>query len=872
MSHFQVTSSFHCPPAARAGLGHGSAWTLRAGYATIWALGLVFVLGVGAKVGAAELSEARKKFQSGDYQAAASMATEVLSKNERHEDWRLLQLDALMAEGRYSEAHEITTNALRRFGSSLPLRWAAREVFLKNNDAERAQEMAEDMVRLGSQRFSLREASSVVALGRVALLTGADPKAVLDNLYERAKTIDSGSRDPWVASGELALAKGDFQLAAKTYEAALKRFPDDPEILLGLARAYAPNQRPAMLEMASKALEVNPRHVGSMVLIAESAIDAEQYDQAEERIQAALKVNPHEAEAHALRAVIKHLKYDLDGESASRAAALRHGTNNPAVDHLIGRKLSQKYRFREGAERQRRALETAPDFVPAKVQLAQDLLRLGEEVEGWKLADEVYEKDGYDVTAFNLMNLKDVMAKFRTLTNSHFIVRMEAKESELYGRKVLEVLEMAWAQLCPKYGVTPPKPVIVEIFPNQKDFGVRTFGMPENPGFLGVCFGPVITANSPATQKTGVANWHAVLYHEFCHVLTLQLTQNRMPRWLSEGISVHEERLRHRGWGQQMTERFRERILEGKSKPVGEMSAAFMTARTGEDMQFAYYQSSLVVDFIVEKYGYAQLREILVDLGKGEWINDAIQKRTAPLREIEKSFTEYAKGRAAALAPGLDFRKPSVLGLSEPDAKIAAEFPTNAVVQRAYVRRLMEEEKWTEAEAPLRRLAELHPTHAGNDSALILLSTVYRKLKKTSAERETLEKWAGIDSDATEAYARLIELAAEARDYSAMRTNAMRWLEVSPAAATAHRALGESAEQNGSLAEAVESWESVLKLDPPDPADVHFKLASLLWKQKKPSARRHVLLALEEAPRYREAQRLLLDIAAAKPAVGLEKQ
>ncbi len=33
-----------------------------------------------------------------------------------------------------------------------------------------------------------------------------------------------------------------------------------------------------------------------------------------------------------------------------------------------------------------------------------------------------------------------------------------------------------------------------------------------------------------------------VLWHEFCHVITLQKTGNKIPRWLSEGISVFEER------------------------------------------------------------------------------------------------------------------------------------------------------------------------------------------------------------------------------------------------------------------------------------------------------------------------------------------
>ena len=87
-------------------------------------------------------------------------------------------------------------------------------------------------------------------------------------------------------------------------------------------------------------------------------------------------------------------------------------------------------------------------------------------------------------------------------------------------------------------GVARP---LIEIFPEQKDFAVRTFGMPDNPGFLGVCFGP-----RGHGQQSGVAgrqsrNWEAVLWHEFCHVVTLQITKNKMPRWLSEGISVYEE-------------------------------------------------------------------------------------------------------------------------------------------------------------------------------------------------------------------------------------------------------------------------------------------------------------------------------------------
>src|SRR5690606_15489071 len=97
---------------------------------------------------------------------------------------------------------------------------------------------------------------------------------------------------------------------------------------------------------------------------------------------------------------------------------------NPEVDHLIGRKLSQKYRFREGSAHQRQALEFEPVYLPAQAQLAEDLLRLGEEEEGWKLAEAVSLKDPYDVTAFNLVTLHDTMKSFVSLTNDHFTLKM----------------------------------------------------------------------------------------------------------------------------------------------------------------------------------------------------------------------------------------------------------------------------------------------------------------------------------------------------------------------------------------------------------------------------------------------------------------
>ena len=50
-------------------------------------------------------------------------------------------------------------------------------------------------------------------------------------------------------------------------------------------------------------------------------------------------------------------------------------------------------------------------------------------------------------------------------------------------------------------------------------------------------------------------------------------------------------------------------------------------------------------------------------------------------------------------------------------------------------------------------------------------------------------------------------------------------------------------------------------LDETDPAEVHYRLAKLLSQAgKKVEARREVLKSLEEAPRFLESHRLLLDL------------
>jgi hypothetical protein len=59
----------------------------------------------------------------------------------------------------------------------------------------------------------------------------------------------------------------------------------------------------------------------------------------------------------------------------------------------------------------------------------------------------------------------------------------------------------------------------------------------------------------------------------------------------------------------------------------------------------------------------------------------------------------------------------------------------------------------------------------------------------------------------------------------------------------------------------VTAYRAVVLIDDSDPAEIHYRLARLLNKQgKRDEARREVLKSLEEAPRFQDAHRLLLEL------------
>lgn len=814
---------------------------------------------------------ALQSYATGDYADAEEYCERIMSFGANDPNLTRVLIDSETAQGKYKEAAENALKAASSFEGHYASQVVAITALRNVGKLEEAHKILNELNELARKANpKTLNAEELTALGRAALYLGAEPKMVLANFFQKARQKNAAIIDGHLAAAEVALSKADYALASRILHEARSKIGSYPEILYLLAKAFSPSDREKSEKLLSELFEINPNHVPALLLRAEHAMDNEEYERAREIIATSRKTNPNHPQGWAYEAAIAYLQDEEKEGDKARAKALLPWDKNPDVDFWIGHKLSQNRRFEEGAGYLRKALTADPNFLRAKKELGQDLLRLGKEEEGWKLIKEVQAKDKYDVETYNLMLLHDELQKFVSLEAEGFLVRMTPREAKVYGPQVLNLLEDARKKLGEKYGFVPEGNVVIDFYPDQQDFAIRTLGMPGGLGILGACFGNVIVMNSPGSLGAMGTNWESTLWHEYCHTITLGATRNRIPRWLTEGISVHEERNRDASCGHKMTPEFRRRILNKEEDdpgliPIASLSAALTAFNQPGTIDFAYYQSSILVEYLLETFGKNSFQRVLKDLRTNAAAEKVLAKRMASIKKLDEGFAKYARKLAAKVAPKADWTLPDPDSPLHRDPEGVANYlednPNNLWALSMRSRFLLSEKKWGDARKVARKLIEIYPEFIGPGNGYFTVALASRNLEDTEAERSALRSLVQRDGDASDALDRLIEIDLSLEDWSAVEDDARRLLAINPLLRSPHRALGIAAQEQEQAPAAIQAFESLLGLDPVNPADVHFRLASLHQPAEPEKARRHVLEAIAEAPRFREAHTLLLKLA-----------
>lgn len=188
--------------------------------------------------------------------------------------------------------------------------------------------------------------------------------------------------------------------------------------------------------------------------------------------------------------------------------------------------------------------------------------------------------------------------------------------------------------------------------------------------------------------------------------------------------------------------------------------------------------------------------------------------------------------------------------------------PDNFFTRLQLAAALKKESKLEEAALHAEAAKELFPLFVDPGNPYQLLAEIYTELGQKEKAAAELLGWKENRGRNTEVLKELAALLKElGRTAEAIQT-LEEALYLSLSDVEIHNRLGEWHLETANPESAVQEYRAVLALEPVDKAGAHYRLAQAYWTARdSQNARQEVLAALEIAPGYREAQKLLLEVA-----------
>lgn len=686
-----------------------------------------------------------------------------------------------------------------------------------------------------------RGRDDLLAECQLMVLKGEDPRATLRRFSNLTSSFPSYD-EAFVAAGNLALSKRAYDVAVQQYGQALRANPENQGALAGLAQSFYHASDPRLEEVMGTLGTMNPQHPQLRLLRAERLLDLGHADEALTVLDSVTAINPNHLEALALKAAAFFLKDNPERMGELREEMFAINASFSGAYRIPGRFASRHYRFTEGRALQEKALATNPNDYEARLLLAFDLLRLGQDQEARTELERVFAVDPYSVRAYNLLEASDAINTFVTLEKGMFRLQLPEYEAQLMGDELLAMLEEMATQYQDKYQIELDTPVVIQVFDDHDVFMVRSVGLPGSAGHMGICFGRLVTMDSPRARPLGTMNWRQVLWHEFVHVITLQKTKNRMPRWLSEGISVYEEDAGDLAWGQRLSPSFKSIVDEGGYPTLEDLNRFFTTPKSVNELMFGYFASGEFVRFFVDAYGQEALVQVLGDIGQGKDAETALVAASQEsLEELNLRFDAHMRVQCAAFDQLADH---SVFQMMLADGQEAAERGDLAGAEKSFLAAF-----------------DLYPDYAAEDAPLRQLVAMYAKSDDQEGYIRVLQRLVNWDATANEACVTLASLLMQSGRGQEAMVYLDRAFAVHPFQVGMLQQRVKAAQQADDLERALTDLKRLVYLDAPKRADHRLAMARLLIKKGDVgAAKAEILTLLETLPHYWEAQQLLLEL------------
>ena len=626
--------------------------------------------------------------------------------------------------------------------------------------------------------------------------------------------------------------------AAGLFREALAKDPSNAEAYLGLAIVSADGFDGKALEYATKAIALDPKLAEAHELMANLALENDDRDRAADEADKAIALEKDALDAMAIRAAIELIADRSPDAWFTKIAAINPGYGTAYA--LVARQLEVHYRYEDAVTYYRMAVKADPRLWSAHSALGIDLMRMGKEDEPLAELELSYNNGYRDAATVNSLRLLDSYKNFKTFRDETTILKLNKTEADLLQPYMQAELHTIIATYEKKYHMKLPAPVQLEVYPNHEDFAVRTMGMP-GLGALGVTFGEVVAMDSPSARKPGDFNWGATLWHEMSHVYILTATNHRVPRWFTEGLAVHEEGERSPEWSDRVTPEVLIAIREKKLLPLAQLDRGFVYPEYPSQVLVSYFQGGSICDFVKTKWGEEKLLNMAHSYAKSQTTGQVVQQDLGlTLEEFDKQYLAWIDKKYGAEAGHFDEWREKLKTL------------VAALQQKQYDTVL--------AKGPA--VLAMYPEYVGDANVYEVMAEADKAKGDAKAEAAALtayEREGGQEPAVLKRLATLEETAGQGVEAAATLARLNYIYPVKDE--ELHRRLGDLLYAQKKYDGAIREYIAVVASSPLDKAGAEFHLAqAYLAAGQKDKAQESVLAALEVAPGYRPAQKMLLEL------------
>ena len=761
----------------------------------------------------------------------------------------------LWALGRLEEAEEALTSAIRAKGDYWRTGLELAELYVARGRQGPANRIFQ-VLRARYKNGLFTTAEDLALAGRAAAGLGEYHDA--NEALSTARKVDETHVQSLYWHAELFRVTYDVAFAQELYETALEINPRRADLYVGLARASGSFARKE--DLAERALEHAPESVDARTIQAGLRILDGDYAAAASILTQALAINPAHEQALAHMAATHHLRGEQEAFAAVEAQALAVNPRSAEFYVATSNLLALRFRYRASADMAEKAVRTDPVSASAHAALGIGLLRLGEAERAREHLERSYEQDAFNLFVANTLSLVEEYAAFARLESAHFRLLIHEDEQEILGPAILRVAEACYAALAERYPYRPQGKILLEAYKDADDFAVRIAGVP-HLGLLGVSFGDVIAVKTPGAETGRPTNWARTLWHEIAHTMAIGVSRRRVPRWLTEGLSVYEEQRANSAWGRELELEFFLAHEKERLHSLATIGRGFTRPEFPGQILLSYYHAYRIVEYMIDRYGFPRIIALLKAFGQGLGEEEAITEVFGMSQQaLSDAFFVSLQARRDALAEVLRGWPDALSGAAPAPLAAGGGTPDNVLLRRLKEgHEAVARQEMAAAERHFREAIALYPAYVGPGNAYHALAALYRQDSEKERRFAVLE-----------AFLQITEYgASEARELAAWHlergeaSRALQYYErsrmVEPYDTETLVRMAAILEANGEYGAAVGVRRALLALDPIDRADAYYQLAhSLYHAGQVVLAKRAVLQSLELAPGFRDAQRLLL--------------